>query len=45
MKVGKAKYLSFTALSLMALAASQVGHAVKQRTSSFSQFVTLPLAV
>ena len=45
MKVGKAKYLSFTALSLMALAASQVGHAVTQRTSSFSQFVTLPLAV
>ena len=45
MKVGKAKYLSFTALSLMALAASQVGHAVTQRTSSSSQFVTLPLAV
>ena len=44
MKVGKAKYLSFTALSLMALAASQVGHAVTQRTSSSSQFVTLPLA-
>ena len=45
MKVGKAKYLSFTALSLMALAASQVGHAVTQRTSSSSQFVTLLLAV
>ena len=45
MKIGKAKYLSFTALSLMAFAASQVGHAVTQRTSSSSQFVTLPLAV
>ena len=45
MKIGKVKYLSFTGLSLIAFAASQVGHAVTQRTSSSSQFVTRPLAV
>ena len=44
MKIGKAKYLSFTAPALMALASSQVGHAVKQRTSSASQFITPPSA-